>query len=139
MSLITLTFRNGPVSEYQYGLKGHNFSEDSFPFNGDSSANAHIKVVKVVQFVGTDELCVMGELTQGSISTQMCAMLGNKKAEVKELESKYGKRAISRKGTRLTLMLSGVNESDLSSVEEIEFIAPIVEEKPKATGKLIIC
>lgn len=137
MSLITLTFRNGPIEEYQLGLKGYNFSGSVQ--TQQIKGNCKIKIIKAVEFFGTDEVCVIGELLEGCIATSMYALLHGKKAEIKEVDSKFGRGSVSKTGTKVILMLSGVKQEDLASLNEIEFIPPAKIQSERPTGKVIIC
>lgn len=137
MSLITLTFRNGPVEEYQFGLKGYDFTGSTQ--TQQIEGNCKIKIIKAVEFFGTDEVCVIGELLDGCVATSMYALLLGKKAEIKEVESRFGRGTLSRTGAKVTLMLSGVKQEDLASLEEVEFMPPVRIESERPSGKLIIC
>lgn len=139
MSLITLTFRNGPIEEYQLGLKGYKFTNE-FAQGEQVSSNGKVRIIKTVKFFGTDNLCIIGELVDGSVSLAMSAEVLGKKAFIAEVESKYCKgNTVAKKGAKLTLMLSGVEEKDFEGIQELEFLPPLREAKERPIGKLIIC
>jgi len=138
VSLVTLTFGSGYVENYQIsGVKSRN---DGSRYK--ITENGKVKIIKITEFFGRDDICVLGELIDGCVGPKMCSHFdNNKKAEILEIESKYGMKPVSRKGTKLTLMINGVKKSDLEKKGgEIEFVPQLMEElQEKPKGKVIIC
>ena len=98
-----------------------------------------VKIGRVTEFFGRNEICILGELVEGTIAANMMAIVNEKKVEVAELEHKYGIRPLSRPGTKLTLMLLGVNKQDLRTNDVIEFWPPAPKQTTKPKGRIIIC
>jgi len=135
MSLITLTFGSGSQKRY--------YEENEFqrPVDMDFKQGDKGKVLvsKVQKFIGTDDLCVLGSLVSGMVAVSMTTFVGEKCAEVTEVESKYGFDKLLRKGTNVTLMLRGASKEDVQANDTLEFNAQFKEKKGPKKGKLIIC
>jgi hypothetical protein len=117
MSLITLTF-NGTSTE-----------------KADSIGRGKIRVIKTQKFYGMDDICVIGKLVDGAISTNM--HLSGTNALVKSVESNYGLDSCIRAGAQIVLMVSNANKDQFSSGQEIQFEKAIeVAQRPK--GRVII-
>ncbi len=108
------------------------------PSQGTGSKEyAKVRVIKVEQFVGTNETYVIGELMDGTISKNMTVEYNGKHGEVMEVESKYGMVALGKKGAKLGLMLAGeIKKDDLAPEVVLEFKAKPVP--PKKKGRIII-
>ena len=89
--------------------------------------------------MGTDDLCVLGNLISGMVAVSMTTFVGEKCAEVTEVESKYGFDKLQRKGTNVTLMLKGASKEDVHANDTLEFNARFKEKTCPKKGKLIIC
>lgn len=137
MSLVTLTFGSGYVEDYQ--IRGEKSRNDGVQYK--LNENGKVKIIKVTEFFGRDDICILGELVDGCVGPKMYSHFdNNKKAEILEIESKYGMRPVSRKGTKLTLMINGVKKSDIEQKGEIEFVPPLMEElQDRPKGRVIIC
>ena len=117
MSLITLTFNSSSTEK------------------ADSIGKGKVRVIKTQKFYGTDELCVIGKLVEGAVSTNM-HLLGSDSV-IKSVESNYGLDSCFRAGAQVVLMVAGANKGQFSFGEEIEFERAIeIAHRPK--GRIII-
>ncbi|MDO8428295.1 MAG: hypothetical protein Q7S92_03720 [Candidatus Diapherotrites archaeon] len=140
MSLVNLTFGNSTSITNSNGTElievSHAADAGTPTITGE---RGKVKIGRVTEFFGRPEICILGELMEGVIATNMMAVINDKRVEVAELEHKYGTRALNRPGTKITLMLVGLKKYDIKQNDVVEFwpATPKVSNKPK--GKLIIC
>ena len=138
MGLISLTFGND--YKYQKPYSSHisiKRPQDSF-ISGQKCG--YLKIKKVEKFLGTEEVCVIGKLVSGIILPEMETELETGiKAEVKEVESKYGSQIVAKPGTSLLLMIKGAQFSHFNVEEVLEFHLKEEQARKKKKGKLIIC
>ena len=117
MSLITLTFNNGSTEK------------------ADSIGRGKVKVIKADKFFGIDDICVIGKLVDGAVSTNMHILGSN--AQIKSVESNYGLDSCIRAGAQVVLMVSNTSKNSFNFGDEIEFEKAIeVAQRPK--GRVII-
>ena len=117
MSLITLTF-NGTSTE-----------------KADSIGRGKVRVIKTQKFYGLDELCVIGKLVEGAVSTSM--HMSGTNSMVKSVESNYGLDSCIRAGAQVVLMVAGANTDQFSFGQEVQFEKAIeLAQRPK--GRVII-
>lgn len=117
MSLITLTF-NGTSTE-----------------KADSIGRGTIRVIKTDKFYGINEVCVIGKLVEGAVSTNM--HLSGTNAMIKSVESNYGLDSCVRAGAQVVLMVAGAEKNQFESGQEIQFEKAIeIAQRPK--GRIII-
>jgi len=129
MGLIELTF----------GSNGERALETSaVDFMKNPEAEAEFRVIKTDQFFGTKELCVMGKLTKGVIARTMITKKGGMEGEIVTVESSYGKRPVSKPGTRILLMVSNLKKQDIQKDETLIFRPKAQEEGKKPKGRIII-
>jgi len=132
MSLVALTFGENNSA----GAEHVEISTANGRYLSDTKTNGIMHVSKVEKFVGTDELCVLGELISGMICEHMLATETGSGAEIIEVSSKYGK-AVGRPGTKLLLMVRGFSKDEVQVNSELEFVKK--PEAPRPKGRLIIC
>lgn len=118
MSLISLTF----------GEKKQSFSTDlisiSTPLDRmevDPNEANSVKVKKVCQFFGDSTLYLICEVVSGAITEQMVGKCEGKFLEIKEIDSKYPRSKIAKKGMTVGLSVSGVRKSDINKDYIINF------------------
>ena len=140
MSLVNLTFGNNNSITNSNGTEmvevTHSSSASAEAVRGD---RGKVKIGRVTEFFGRPEICILGELVEGVIATNMMAIVNEKRVEVSELEHKYGTRPLNRPGTKITLMLNGIKKYDLKQDDIVEFWPAAPKESNKPKGKLIIC
>ena len=132
VSLTSLTF--GEKCKYANGMIEVCTPQDKYLEN--DCGKGVIKVKKVEQFVGTEELCVIGELVSGSVALNMQANLQGQNAVVKEIESKYGGQKVAVQGARILVMLENAPKNCIKAEDALEFTAP--ERKKAKPGAFII-
>jgi len=129
MGLIELTF----------GTDGERaLDQNSVNFLKNPEAEAEFRVIKTDEFFGTKELCVMGKLTKGVIARAMVTKVGDIEGEVICVESSYGKRPVTKPGTRVLLMVSNLKKNDVHKDETLIFKPKASEKEKKPKGRIII-
>ena len=117
MSLITLTFNNSSTEK------------------ADSIGSGKVKVIKADKFFGIEDICVIGKLLEGAVSTSMCMPGSN--SQIRSVESNYGLDSCIREGAQVVLMVSNASKDSFQAGDEIEFEKAIeFVQRPK--GRVII-
>ena len=105
MSLVSLTFGSG---KSQFSVKPAIAVINPWDkIKVDPTVENKVEVKKVCQFLGCEEVYVVGQITSGVVTGQMKGSSRDKTFEIVELESKYGHN-VAKQGMTVGLLIKGI-------------------------------
>ncbi|AJF59720.1 MAG: hypothetical protein J4224_02125 [Candidatus Diapherotrites archaeon] len=121
MSLISLIYGGSKKPTQTEAFKEVTRPLDNI--QASSGERTDVKVKAVCQFVGQDEIFMVGEVLSGVLEQNMRGSIGENAFDLIEIESKYGVSK-AKQGMTVGLTLSGIRKEALKRGEIVRFCLP---------------
>lgn len=117
MSLVSLTFGTG---KSEFSVKPAISVINPWDrIKVDPNVENKVEIKKVCQFLGCEEVYIVGQITSGVVSDQMNGLIKGSMFEIVELESKY--RGVAKQGMTVGLLVKGVSKDQFCRGDTLTF------------------
>ncbi len=120
MSLVSLTFGDGRNRMSVPSQLTITRPQDHIKV--PQGAEPKLEIQKVSTFLGFNGVYIIGKVTSGAISQEMCGIATNgKKFKITEIESKYPNCNLFKQGMTIGMSVEGIDKEDVDKGEMVRF------------------